>query len=435
MEPFILALMQDGLEAVLADWSETDGNELMDSEDEEDLLIASRRADQQGGNPLFAVNMERIQPPRSFRNGTALQMRVRFTLQQLCPANGEFQGEAVAEAFHQGLVGFIRNPANGLTNPEEYVMSMAIHHNTGTHTWTQCKRVPVTEWLRGSEYTRAWLEKLANQLNSAENFDAANGEFYAELSFFKTRQRGGGYRKGNNLGHQSFVQILQKRSVITVKNMDNLCLARALVTMKESMDGDPDKQFDNLRRGRPIQERLAKVLHRDADVPEGTCGYEEVKQFQDYLGELGYQIKIFSGQNGALWFHDPDFDEKPKKLCLVKVEDHFHGVTSVPALLNRSFYCHQCNRGFNQQDAEHHNCERLNCDKCRRTNGKCKGFKENQPPSEYCQACNRTFRGPYCFAAHKRSLCAKMKKCPDCCKVYKFKKKKKRVWGLQMSKL
>ena len=364
MEPFILALMEDGLEAALADWSETDGNELMDSEDEEELLMASRRAEQQGGNPLFTVNMERIQSPRSFRNGTALQLRVRFTLQQLRPANGEFQGEAVAEAFHQELVEFIRNPANGLTNPEEYEMSMAIHHNTGTHTWTQCKRVPVTEWLRGSEYTRAWLEKLANELNSAENFDAANGEFYAELSFFKTRQRGGGYRKGNNLGPQSFVEILQKKSVITVKNTDNLCLARALVTMKELVDGDPDKQFVNLRRGRPIQERMAKLLHRDAGVPEGTCGYKEIQQFQDYLGELGYQIKIFLGQNGALWFHNEEFDEKPKKLFLVKVEDHFHGVTSVPALLNQSFYCHHCNCGFNQQDAEHHNCERLNCDKC-----------------------------------------------------------------------
>ena len=62
MDPFIIALMEDGL---LADWTENDGNELMDSDEEEVLLIASRRADQQGGNPLFSVNMERIQPPRS----------------------------------------------------------------------------------------------------------------------------------------------------------------------------------------------------------------------------------------------------------------------------------------------------------------------------------------------------------------------------------
>ena len=225
MESFILALMEDGLDAVLADWSENDGNDLMDSDEEEELLIASRRADQQGGNPLFSVNMERIQAPRSFHNGTAIQIRARFTLQQLHPSNGEFQEEAVAEAFYQGLVDFVNNPANGLTNPADYSMSMAIHHNTGTHTWTQCHRFPVTEWLQGSQQTRQWLEKLAKQLNSNENFDAANGEFYAELTFFKTQQRGGGYRK-NNPGVQSFTQLLKKSNIVSVKNTDNLCLAR-----------------------------------------------------------------------------------------------------------------------------------------------------------------------------------------------------------------
>ena len=115
MDPFTIALMEDRLDGLLAeilDWTESDSNELMDSDEEEELLIASRRADQQGGNPLFSVNMERIQPPRSFRNGTAIQIRARFTLQQLRPSNGEFQGEAVAEAFYQGLVKFVSNPAN-----------------------------------------------------------------------------------------------------------------------------------------------------------------------------------------------------------------------------------------------------------------------------------------------------------------------------------
>ena len=52
----------------------------MDSEDESDLLIAVRRADQQGGNPLFSVNMERVRAPRSFHRGVAIQMQVRFSL-------------------------------------------------------------------------------------------------------------------------------------------------------------------------------------------------------------------------------------------------------------------------------------------------------------------------------------------------------------------
>ena len=186
MDPYIRALMEDGLDSLLEeipDWTASQGEELIDSEDESDLLIVARRADQQGGNPLFAVNMERVRAPRSFHRGVAIQMQVRFSLEQLRPPNGEYQGEAVAEAFHQGLINFIRDPRNGIVNFDEYSMFMAIHHSTGTHTWTSCPRVPLSEWIQGSPLTRQWLERLAKQLNSAESFDAASGDFYAELSF------------------------------------------------------------------------------------------------------------------------------------------------------------------------------------------------------------------------------------------------------------
>ena len=57
--------------------------------------------------------------------------------------------------------------------------------------------------------------------------------------------------------------------------------------MKEHVDGDPDKQYDNLRRGRPIQERLAKLLHQEAGVPEGPCGHLEIQKMQNHLGPQG----------------------------------------------------------------------------------------------------------------------------------------------------
>ena len=97
---------------------------------------------------------------------------------------------------------------------------------------------------------------------------------------------------------------------------------------------------------------------------------------QDHLGPQGYQIKIFEGVCGALRYCDPSFDSAPKKLCLLKVEQHFHGLQSVPALLNKSYYCHQCNKGYDHEDAQHHNCSRQNCDKCRRKNGECPDFQE-----------------------------------------------------------
>ena len=49
MDPYIRALMEDGLEEVLADdleWMASQGEELMDSDDEAELLSAARRSDQ-----------------------------------------------------------------------------------------------------------------------------------------------------------------------------------------------------------------------------------------------------------------------------------------------------------------------------------------------------------------------------------------------------
>ena len=178
-----------------------------------------------------------------------------------------------------------------------------------------------------------------------------------------------------------------------------------------------------------MQGHLAYQLHQQSGVPEGACGFPEIQRMQEYLGSQGYQIKIFEGICGALWYCDKSFDSAPKKLCLLKVEQHFHGLRSVPALLSKGYYCHQCNRGYNQEDAEHHNCARQNCDKCRRKNGKCPDFKERKSASVFCQDCGQTFHGQNCFTAHKAKLCGKFKKCPECCKTYKYSKKKKHICG------
>lgn len=60
---------------------------------------------------------------------------------------------------------------------------------------------------------------------------------------------------------------------------------RAIVTIKEKVDGG--SHYENLKRGRPIKERWARLLHKEANVPEGLCGFKELQQFQDVLGPQG----------------------------------------------------------------------------------------------------------------------------------------------------
>ena len=63
-------------------------------------------------------------------------------------------------------------------------------------------------------------------------------------------------------------------------------------------------------------------------------GLPEIQPMQAHLSPQGYQIKIFEGVCGALWYCDPLFDSAPKKLSLLKVEQHFHGDAAQDVLRN-----------------------------------------------------------------------------------------------------
>ncbi|CAB4000500.1 DNA polymerase [Paramuricea clavata] len=73
-----------------------------------------------------------------------------------------------------------------------------------------------------------------------------------------------------------------------------MCLARALVVAKAKIDNDTRDRLIRDHR-RPLQKRLARELHQNAGVSLGSCGMDEVKQFQTYLSD--YQINIVSKEH------------------------------------------------------------------------------------------------------------------------------------------
>ena len=205
--------------------------------------------------------------------------------------------------------------------------------------------------------------------------------------------------------------------------------------MKEYVDGNPDKQYDNLRRGRPIQERLAKQLHRDAGVPEIPCGIAELEQFQAFLGPKGYKIIVVDYVSCAIIFQGK-VEDCDKVIYLLKHGAHFNGLRSIIAFLNRSYFCPDCCKGYNTEDAAHHSCMGRSCSSCQRTRSKkdqggCPDFKPGKKRIILCKYCKRDFYGPDCFKDHKIkkgkekvSLCEKYKKCLICRKHYLVNLKK-----------
>ena len=399
-------------------------------EDNDVLLAAARRFDQRGGNPIFRAIFTAAGRNRSFR-GVVQQKKYRLTFQQLRPADEhEPLVEALTEAIRQGLEQVVQ--AENI-NPAQYSLLLAIHSNSFTNSWAQSARhVPLNEWLHNQEYARSYLEQLARKLNSAQVVDPERDGFFVELTFVKTFERGGknGGKKGNP-GKMAWEKMAKKKKcVIQIKNKDALCLARGIVTMKER--ADEGSHYHNLRQGKPIQERWARLLHQEAGVPEGPCGFEELQKFQDFLGPQGYQLIVVEPSKCLVVFKDPTYNEAPHVIGLVKYNGHYDGLTSIPALMNRSYYCRHCDRGYDREQACHHNCFGQNCSACCRQNKTCPNFATWVKPTVHCPDCNCMFYGQDCFQAHKtkgkkrgdESICDRWKKCPLCCAEYQVNPKK-----------
>lgn len=248
-----------------------------------------------------------------------------------------------------------------------------------------------------------------------------------EMTLIRTPGRGGAPRRQNKLGRVAVEKVLEtKRSVVCILNDDEMCCARAIVTMKAFADADSarDPDYVNLRKGHPAQKVRAEELHTKAKVPKGTCGIKELQMVQQALPD--YQIKVLSvDKPHMIIFAGPEAD---KKILLLKVDEHYHGCNLFAGFLERSYFCHDCNKGYSNGDYLHHPCKKIWCPSCK--SNQCEDFKaakERLPPGKYptpterCTACNRDFFGNKCHSDHhhsgdpaKRSICQTIKKCLSC---------------------
>ena len=207
--------------------------------------------------------------------------------------------------------------------------------------------------------------------------------------------------------------LKKKGSVITINNMDDLCLARALVVSIARIEKDPRyKHITN--SSRPLQRERAFDLHEAANVPLGPCGLKEVDLFQQHLAN--YQIIVVSGdQNNAIIYppHPPANPNPEKSIYLYYQANHFDAITSLPGFLNTSYFCHQCHKAYDV--TTDHLCEGM-CKSCRGVGCTI----ENNGMT--CQECDRLFKNQECYDRHKqepvdgggRTVCQSVRKCPKC---------------------
>ena len=402
-----------------------------DEDELEDAILnrAMDRWEQMGGSgvaggPLFQFTMQPIGRRRRWRD---VVERVQFNaqLQQLRdPGLGDNIGMALTEALHHA----IETELDREQRPAHHFVNFTITAHGFTHAY-QTANFSVGEFTKRTARLDEMLATLAGKLNSNQAFNPDRG-FQVDVVFVSMPGLGTGHSKKLNPGRLCLDrENRKKKCIITIKNKDNLCCARAIVTMRANChknDGvDSFRDWENLKRGLPIQLHQAQTLHKQAGVVEGPCGIAELHQFQQALGSQYQLLVMIRSKPFFLIYKGPP---APQQIRLLKSDTHYDGCTSFPAFVNRSYYCIECERGFNTNDKENHNCEGRRCSACGRFD--CPDYVRGTRPTINCTLCNCNFYGANCKQQHVvTKQCQLVKTCLKCRAEYSVIKGKRHRCG------
>ena len=357
--------------------------------------------------PLLEFDLQPVGARRNWRNVLNRQ-RFEATLRlrrDIAPTDN--LGQELTHALQRSIEQQI---ADDRTLTPHSTVHFTMQSDAFTHAF-QSTTFTVREFEEGSERLDTYLQALASKLNSNEEL-TPDDTFTMETTFIRTPGPGRGHGKRYKPSCAA-VRGIVKKSRVTIKNKDDLCCARAIVTMKALVDEDGntrDRDYKNLKDGYPIQERKAKELHRLAGVPEGPCGLHELEQFQTALP--GYQIKVVSIDPPHMIIYAGPVPSD-KIIRLIKEDDHYDGCNSFAGFLSRSYFCDKCNKGFDHDDLAHHSCNGKWCHACKRDD--CPDFIEAKrplargrfpTPTSHCPLCHRKFFGDQYYNYHlqRRSL-------------------------------
>ena len=280
------------------------------------------------------------------------------------------------------------------------------------------------EWRRDTERVEALFQRLAQALNSNEQFEL-DDSFQGSITQVHHAPQGKGKPRRGKPGHPTMTMLTtHKRSVIHINNDDDLCCARALVVAKAKVDEHP--KWSSIRQGGKIQRELALQLHDEARVPPGPCSYDALTAFSQAPSLVVYQIILVDAQRS---FHITTFGPlRDKQLILLHNKNHYDVITKLPGFFGSSYVCADCWKPYDHEGL--HRCTKTKlCGACRQK--ECPDFIHAYPRhlkgTERCPSCHRDFFGKTCLELHVgktlagkpatdslSSVCSQRRRCPDC---------------------
>lgn len=250
------------------------------------------------------------------------------------------------------------------------------------------------------------LDQIENIVTSDQKVDINQTIF--DIQIFKV-PRGLGKNKILNLA----TDRRTKRSITVIKNTDNLCVPRAIVTaLSYHTDNILGFKFTSndikqIRIGRKIQKKVAVKLCNllGGDYEHGFT-LEDIKNAEILLN---VQIKIICADNFNTVIYEGC--DSPTKLYLYKNKNHFDVINSMAAFYGSGYYCKKCDTKYNNKNR--HRCKKtVICSLCKHP-------KHDLATKNkiYCNKCNRYCYNEDCLNNHSLT-CAETVKCPGCNKIY-----------------
>ena len=360
------------------------------------------------------------------RLSNRLGVRERHFNTQLRQRGNLIPGQNITQALQEGLRRAV-NQVLTTTTPALHdqdrlyftIASNRLHNNF------QGWGLRAGEWREGGDRVEALFQRLAQALNSNEQFEM-DDSFQVSITQVHHAPQGTGKPRQIKPGHQPLRNLIgQKRSIIHIQNRDELCCARALVTAKARVDQHP--KYNTIRQGRPLQRTLALDLHREAKVPLGPCGYDALTQFSTTPSLTGYQILLVDADRS---FHITTFGPlQDKQLILLHEKGHYDVITKLPEFFGTSYVCAHCWKPYNHEGRHRCTKQKGHCRAC--CQKECPDFLEAYPrgqkATQRCQQCHRDFFGDTCFQMHlvkdhagkpvtnlNSSVCFRRHRCPKC---------------------
>ena len=398
-------------------------------DDDKDMIQALEEVEQERGGGVASTEPGRsefILNPFMDRRSERLGVRERHYTTGVRQMGHFATHQNLAEAVREGLHTAIRNLIlqNNILGQDRIYFSLSSNRLVSN---VQYLGLTTAEWLNCSDRAEAMLEKLARMLNSNENFEI-DDSFHLSFTHVRGGPQGSGHKRKLKPGHTHPETCKRlKLSVVTITNKDRLCCARALITAKAKADGHPN--WYGFKRGDKIQKE-ALLLHHEASVPFGPCGYEELTAFSKTPSLYDYQLLLVDATRGyAVSSFGPPQD---KQLVLLYDNNHYDVSTALPGFFGTSYFCARCLKPYN--DEGRHACKNNPecCPACRQQNcpdyteARCRGHSAYVP----CSACKLFFLDTTCKENHMTktyhgravdsqyvSVCTQRRKCPECLKI------------------